>query len=129
MPLSCDLTPFQILGQKSSNFFFGILVQTMTPKGHFEINWPLVIEAIIKNVKVKNKSPKGYDVLQPDMIPCQCDVDNFDNSSASWFSKFKNNFNDNIVANFLKTSYGTTGSLVDIWLIINFDTKSSNMGL
>ena len=23
------------------NFFVGILVQTMTPKGQFEINWPL----------------------------------------------------------------------------------------
>ena len=33
---------FKILGQKLSNFFVGILVQTMTPEGHFEINWPLV---------------------------------------------------------------------------------------
>ena len=29
------------LGQNLSNFFIGILVQTMTPKRHFEINWPL----------------------------------------------------------------------------------------
>ena len=41
VPLSYDLTPFQILGQKFSNFFVGSLVQTMTPKGHFEINWSL----------------------------------------------------------------------------------------
>ena len=40
--LSYDLTTFQILGQKLSKNFDGILVQTMTPKGHFEINWPLV---------------------------------------------------------------------------------------
>ena len=33
-----DLTTFQILGQNLSNFFVGILVETMTPKGHFEIN-------------------------------------------------------------------------------------------
>ena len=33
-----DLTTFQILGQKFVKFFVGILVQTMTPKGHFEIN-------------------------------------------------------------------------------------------
>ena len=33
---------FKFLGQKFSNFFVGILVQTMTSKGHFEINWPLV---------------------------------------------------------------------------------------
>ena len=33
-----DLTTFQILEQNLSNFFVGILVQTMTPKGHFEIN-------------------------------------------------------------------------------------------
>ena len=38
VPLSYGLTNFQILGQKISNFFVGILVQTMTPKGHFEIN-------------------------------------------------------------------------------------------
>ena len=28
--------------QKSRNNFVGIFVQTMKPKGHFEINWPLV---------------------------------------------------------------------------------------
>ena len=38
LALSYDLTTFQILGQNLSNFFVGILVQTMTPKGHFEIN-------------------------------------------------------------------------------------------
>ena len=37
-----DLPTFQILGQKLSNFFVGVLVETMVPKGHFEINWPLV---------------------------------------------------------------------------------------
>ena len=36
-----NLPTFQILGQKLSNFFVGILVETMIPKGHFEINWPL----------------------------------------------------------------------------------------
>ena len=36
VPLSYDLTTFQILGQKVKFF-----VQTMTPKGHYEINWPL----------------------------------------------------------------------------------------
>ena len=29
------------VGQNLSIFFVGILVQTMTSKGHFEINWPL----------------------------------------------------------------------------------------
>ena len=38
VPLSYDLTTFQIPGQKISNFFVGILVQTITTKGHFEIN-------------------------------------------------------------------------------------------
>ena len=33
-----NLPTFQILGQKLSNFFVGILVETMIPKGHFEIN-------------------------------------------------------------------------------------------
>ena len=36
--LSYDLTTFQILGQKLSKNFVGILVQMITPKGHFEIN-------------------------------------------------------------------------------------------
>ena len=36
--LSYDLTTFQILGQNLSKNFVGILVQTMTPKGHSEIN-------------------------------------------------------------------------------------------
>ena len=35
------LTIFQILGQKFVKIFGGILVQKMTTKGHFEINWPL----------------------------------------------------------------------------------------
>ena len=30
----------------SLNFFFGLLVQMMTPKGHFEINWSLASEAL-----------------------------------------------------------------------------------
>ena len=34
----------QILGQKFVKFFVGILVQTMTPKAHFEINGPLPSE-------------------------------------------------------------------------------------
>ena len=33
-----NLPTFQILGQKLSNFFVGILVETMIPKRHFEIN-------------------------------------------------------------------------------------------
>ena len=49
VPLSYDLTIFQILGQKVVKFFVGILVQTMTPKGHFEINWSLET-----NIRKKN---------------------------------------------------------------------------
>ena len=50
---------FEFLGQKLSNFFVGILVETMTPKGHFEINWPLegtVFEGFrnLKNCFFKN---------------------------------------------------------------------------
>ena len=37
---------FKFLGQKLSNFFVCILVETMTPKGHFEITWPLASESI-----------------------------------------------------------------------------------
>ena len=42
VPLTYDLTTFQILGQKFVKFLVGILVQTMALKGHFEINRPLV---------------------------------------------------------------------------------------
>ena len=50
-----NLPTFQILGQKLSNFFVGILVETMIPKRHFEINWPLHI--IKKNhTSIKQKS-------------------------------------------------------------------------
>ena len=41
VPLSYNLTPFQVLRQNLSKNFVDILVQTMTPKRHFEINWPL----------------------------------------------------------------------------------------
>ena len=37
VPLSYDLTTFQSLGQKFVKFFVGILVQTMTPKGHLKL--------------------------------------------------------------------------------------------
>ena len=47
---------FKFLGQKLSNFFVGILVETMTPKGHFEINWPLV--GIVKNIFISVVSLK-----------------------------------------------------------------------
>ena len=32
---------FRFEGRNPGKNFIGILVQTMTPKGHFEINWPL----------------------------------------------------------------------------------------
>jgi hypothetical protein len=47
VPLSYDLTSFQILGQNLSNFFVGILVQATTPKEHFEINWPLAATTVV----------------------------------------------------------------------------------
>ena len=61
MPLSYDLTPFQFLGQKLSNFFVGILVQMMTLKGHFEINWPLA------NYRMQygKKKWKIFEVISP----------------------------------------------------------------
>ena len=52
-----DLTTFQILGQNLSNFFVGILVETMTPKGHFEINWPLANPA---NQPISDKLPNWH---------------------------------------------------------------------
>ena len=42
-------------GQKSRNNFVGIFVQTMKPKGHFEINWPLATE---------NGNSKSQEVFQ-----------------------------------------------------------------
>ena len=45
---------FKFLGQELSNFFVGILVETMTPKGHFEISWPLVLSKGPLNVKERS---------------------------------------------------------------------------
>ena len=52
MLLSYDLTTFQILVQKLSNFFVGILTKTMTPQGHFEINWPLTGSKVVYDWKL-----------------------------------------------------------------------------
>ena len=41
VPLSYDLTTFQIVALKSVKFFVGILVQTIFSKRHSEINCPL----------------------------------------------------------------------------------------
>ena len=41
IPYTRHLTTFQILGHEFVKFFVGILVQTMTTKGQFEINWRL----------------------------------------------------------------------------------------
>ena len=43
-------------------FFGGILVQTMKPKGHFEINWPLVpfkkSKTVLQIMQINQKCPK-----------------------------------------------------------------------
>jgi len=54
-----DFTTFQILGQKFVKFFFGILVQTMTPKVHFETNCPLENQRVgwILSLKKNNSMP------------------------------------------------------------------------
>ena len=46
------------------NFFVGILVQTMTTKGHFEINWPLIFTSNFKDWWVMMKK------TQAQWIPC-----------------------------------------------------------
>ena len=60
MPLSYDLTTFQILGQNLSNFCVGILVQTLTPKGHFEINWPLIVGPELPKLHTDKKKGITY---------------------------------------------------------------------
>ena len=75
MPLSYDLTTFQIPGQKLSNFFVGILVEMMTPKGHFEINRPLarVLEVqhfgysykVMTNMYLSKEKHKKVEHLHP----------------------------------------------------------------
>ena len=56
------MTPFQILGQKLPNFFAGVLVQTMTPKGHaFEINWTL---AMPQNTFIFISKADGRGIMQ-----------------------------------------------------------------
>ena len=50
MPLFVDFTTFLILGRNLSKFFVGILVQKMTPKGLFEIKWPLAAIMFIAKI-------------------------------------------------------------------------------
>ena len=57
---------FKFLGQKLSKFSVGILVETMTPKGHFEINWPLVQ---FQKYFVKTLSTKLWTILQKELHP------------------------------------------------------------
>ena len=72
VPLSYDLTTFQILGQNLSNFFVDILVQTMTPKGHFEINWPLKDPKTICGPKYSGVSNKcAFILFQEKSCPVQ----------------------------------------------------------
>ena len=39
----------------------GILVQTMTQKGHFEINWPLS-HPLGKEIRAQNRNRRGFEV-------------------------------------------------------------------
>ena len=41
-------------GRNSNNIFVGLLVETMTPKGHFEINWPLASHVLKTELQVWN---------------------------------------------------------------------------
>ena len=45
-----------------SNFFVGILVQTMTPKGHFEINWPLAVTIRSTRKVIYNKFHSEFEL-------------------------------------------------------------------
>ena len=58
-----DFTTFQILGQKFVKFFFGILVQMMTPKGNFEINWTLMSAAVLQILNIKGMQWPEMEVL------------------------------------------------------------------
>ena len=52
-----------ILGQNLSNFSVGKLVETMKSKGHFEINWPLVVSSCFKKtdkIKIDINSRNSY---------------------------------------------------------------------
>ena len=54
-------------GRNPYNSFVGFLVQTMTPKRHFEINWPLV-RTLQKHLCVDNIYPTTI-ILMPSIIP------------------------------------------------------------
>ena len=63
---------FQILGQKLVKFFIVILVQAMTPKGHFEINWPLV--AVVRKSKATEREAKTMlsQTIRPFLVLTRC---------------------------------------------------------
>ena len=51
-------------GQKSLKYIIVILVQTLTPKRHFEINWPLCFKDLLKNYpEVQPVEEENYEKL------------------------------------------------------------------
>ena len=66
MPLFCWFHHFLDSREEIVKFFFvGILVETMTPKGHFEINWPLA-ETIWQGFKMQINSDSYVLSCSPD---------------------------------------------------------------
>ena len=68
VPWSYDLTTFQILGQKLSKFIVDVLVQTMVPKGQFEMNWPLVQGHLKKVLLLELTKTGGWGGLGNDLF-------------------------------------------------------------
>ena len=78
MPLVCWFHHFSdSRAEICQKFFFGILVQMMTPKGHFEINWPLV------PIKSKVKISQNFVAFSEYMNFKTDDSGQFSGSSAS----------------------------------------------
>ena len=48
---------FRCYGRNLSNFYLGILGKTMTPKGHFENNWPLPSHYQVRGI---NRNPPCF---------------------------------------------------------------------
>ena len=76
-------------GQKSRNNYVGIFVQTIIPKGHFEINWLLALQ--FDDESLAHARPKKIVVLRlgfSNPIRISRPVDNFSNPGMLAFVSF-----------------------------------------
>ena len=97
-------------GQKSRNHFFGIFVQTMKPKGHFEINWPLVISKILQILGLQPQISKIFSITKGQLISkCPFGVKTSSKKPTELFLYFCPEFFCTFLGGFLEAFWASWG--------------------